>query len=131
MTEIKHWGWIGVDFDGTLAIDTGSQCDQPLGDPIPLMVDRVKAMLADGWDVRIFTARAAITADHTYAAYYDGTSQTFHREQNAMIRQWCVQHLGRVLPITATKDFQMVQLWDDRCIQVVHNIGLAVAGEPV
>ena len=51
--------WIAVDFDGTLA---KWGCPWPedykaTGDPIPMMVERVKKWLVEGEDVRIFTAR--------------------------------------------------------------------------
>ena len=52
-------GWIAVDFDGTVAFYP-PQPGQSLGDPIPDMVDRVKQWLAEGIEVRIFTARACI-----------------------------------------------------------------------
>ena len=37
---MTYSGWIGVDFDGTLATYNGWN-DGKLGEPIPLMVDRV------------------------------------------------------------------------------------------
>ena len=49
-------GWIGVDLDGTLA-KYGSWNGGQIGDPIPLMVERVKQWIAEGVEVRIFTAR--------------------------------------------------------------------------
>lgn len=119
-------GWIGVDMDGTLARDNGSPVDHPLGPPIPLMVARVKQWLADGRDVRIFTARAARTDESTYHAYYDSTGATFHALQEQMITEWCIEHLGCALPITATKDFMMAELWDDRAVQVMSNTGMTV-----
>ena len=39
---------------------------------------------------------------------------------------WCQAHLGRVLPVTCVKDFGMVELWDDRAVQVVPNDGRRV-----
>jgi len=53
-------GWIGVDFDCTLAEYHGWNGGE-LGPPIPAMVERVKAWLAEGREVRIFTARVAET----------------------------------------------------------------------
>jgi hypothetical protein len=52
-------GWIGVDFDGTLAdYSQGWQGDLVFGGPIRLMVDRVKRWLEEGYEVRVMTARA-------------------------------------------------------------------------
>ncbi|MEI8285241.1 MAG: hypothetical protein WCG52_09650, partial [bacterium] len=50
-------GWIGVDLDGTLAEFIGDMSF--IGEPIMPMLNRVKTWLANGREVRIFTARAA------------------------------------------------------------------------
>ena len=100
-------GWIGVDLDGTLA-HHGSWREGHIGEPIVPMVDRVKKWLSEGQDVRIFTARAP---------YPDACE---------LIELWCLEHLGARLKITATKDFSMIALWDDRCVQVVPNTGQPV-----
>jgi len=94
--------WIGVDFDGTLAEYNGWVSAEHIGKPIPVMVDRVKAWLAEGLDVRILTART---------------------EAHGHIMVWCQEHIGRALPITNKKDFGMVELWDDRCVAVEANTG--------
>lgn len=104
-------GWIGVDLDGTLAKYEGWNGGL-IGEPIPLMVDRVKAWLANGKEVRIFTARVG--------------GLRLDTEQIAAIEGWCRQHIGCTLPITATKDYGMIELWDDRCVQVIPNTGIPV-----
>lgn len=103
-------GWIGVDLDGTLAHYDGWKGEAHVGEPIPAMVERVKGWLAAGREVRIFTARAGCPSDMLEAV-------------EAPIKAWCVEHLGQELPITNVKDFGMVELWDDRCVQVVPNTG--------
>ena len=54
-------GWIGVDLDGTLAEHywpaKGDYDPTRIGDPIPMMVERVRGWLAEGREVRVFTAR--------------------------------------------------------------------------
>lgn len=50
-------GWIAVDLDGTLAQYDETTGFPEIGPPVPRMVERVKAWLAYGLDVRIFTAR--------------------------------------------------------------------------
>ncbi len=52
-------GWIGVDLDGTLAEYHGWVSEQHIGAPVPVMVERAKAWVARGVEVRIFTARIA------------------------------------------------------------------------
>jgi hypothetical protein len=101
----EHEGWIGVDLDGTLAHYDGWKGPEHIGEPVPLMLARVKIWLSEGRDVRLFTARA------TQAG------------QIPPIQRWCMRHLGQVIGITYKKDFEMEVLWDDRCVQVVKNTG--------
>jgi hypothetical protein len=75
------------------------------------MVERVKEWRREGRDVRIFTAR--ITGEDIYKVV----------EQHVLINDWCREHLGEVLPVTATKDLWMIVLYDDRCRQVITNTG--------
>lgn len=117
--EKKH-KWYAIDLDGVLAVYNGN-IDHPkaltfIGDPVPKMVDRIKTMLAEGKDVRIFTARIGertlffnphVTAGEVIDA----------------IQKWCKKHIGQKLIVTCIKDYGMIELWDDRCIQVIPNTG--------
>jgi hypothetical protein len=143
-------GWIGVDLDGTLAEWKEPYDVLQIGPPIPAMIERVKDWLAEGQDVRIFTARvgpasaaecvAALNeittnqyvavglTDRDYLHVRDGDPTIFwQRYQCALIAAWCQEYLGQVLPITATKDFHLWQLWDDRCVQMVSNTGQPIS----
>jgi len=111
-TRRERGEWIGVDLDGTLAHYNGWRGVAHIGPPIAPMLERVKTWLREGWDVRIFTAR--VCADQ------DGSTVDDARR---LIEQWCMAHLGVVLPVTNRKDFGMVELWDDRCVQVQRNLG--------
>ena len=117
-------GWIGVDLDGTLA-HYGEWDGGRIGKPIGPMVERVKAWLAEGIQVRIVTARVCALFDFRLIKEPEKWERQAAEalEQNAKIRAWCLEHLGQELPVTAVKDFDMVELWDDRCIQVVKNTG--------
>jgi hypothetical protein len=42
------------------------------------------------------------------------------------IEQWCERHIGQVLPVTNRKDYGLIEFWDDRCVQVIPNTGIAV-----
>lgn len=111
-------GWIGVDLDGTLAFYDGWKGCDHVGAPIGGMLFRVKKWLADGRRVKIFTARVS-------------TDGSVRRDLEAArsrlaITEWCLTHIGEALPITCMKDYAMVELWDDRAVQVVAN-----KGEPV
>lgn len=45
-----------------------------------------------------------------------------------MIESWCVEHIGHKLPITNVKDYGMIELWDDRAVQVIPNTGRRADG---
>lgn len=117
-------GWIGVDLDGTLAHYDGWQGISHIGDPIPEMLERVKLWLNEKRDVRIFTARA-------YRMLYPVGSLE-HEESKLVvchIHYWLESHGLPPLPVTCFKDFSMVELWDDRCVQVVPNTGRRADGK--
>lgn len=103
-------GWIGVDLDGTLAEYHGWN-DGVIGPPIPLMLERVRTWLSQGIEVRIVTARVAHPNQHG---------------EKEKIQAWCLEHLGVKLTVTSHKDFQMIELWDDRAIRVEKNTGRVI-----
>lgn len=110
-------GWIGVDLDGTLAHYEGWQGELHIGEPIPAMVARIKDWLALGLEVRIFTARvcqpdlpgnqARASVETIRSAIQDYTELLF----------------GVRLKVTNEKDFNMIELWDDRAFRVRLNTG--------
>jgi hypothetical protein len=110
--------WIGVDLDGTLAhYDPHDwRGEDHIGEPIPAMVERVKAWLAEGKEVRIFTARMS----------GDSRDDIRRFRIETLIGDWCKQHIGRRLRATNEKDYGMVELWDDRAVQVIPNTGTPV-----
>lgn len=104
-------GWIGVDLDGTLA-QYESWGDGSIGEPIPAMLERVKAWLDAGQMVQIVTARVG-----------PGVPPEERQQQAIRIGLWCKMHLGQMVPVRCSKDFSMRELWDDRAIQVQTNTG--------
>lgn len=113
-TCVLH-GWIGVDFDKTLAEYTKWVAADDLGKPILPMVNRVKRWLRTGYTVKIFTAR--VWHDGSPARLLDAI------KAEAAIRAWCERHLGQQLEVTNVKDIHMIELWDDRCVQMFPNTG--------
>ena len=105
--------WVGVDLDGTLAHYDGFKGSETIGAPIPAMLDRIKGLLADGKDVRIFTARIADDPQG---------------KARAAIEAWSQQHVGQALPVTNVKDDHMTQMYDDRAVQVERNTGKIMGG---
>lgn len=114
---MSNSGWIGVDLDGTLAEYHGWN-GGAIGEPIPRMAARVRQWLDEGQDVRIFTARV-----WTERAHGDGP-------MTKQIEAWCIQHFGKPLPVTCMKDYAMIELWDDRAVQVIPNTGRRADGQP-
>ncbi|MBD5781563.1 hypothetical protein IEN85_18825 [Pelagicoccus sp. NFK12] len=100
--------WIGVDLDGTLAEYHKWKGIDHIGKPIPLMKERVLNWLRDGYTIKIFTARASVP------------------EGIAPVEKWLEKHGFPPLEVTNQKDFLMLEVWDDRAIQVVHNTGKAI-----
>lgn len=107
-------GWIGVDLDGTIAEYHGWQGDTHIGPPIPAMIERVKQWLAEGKQVKIFTARVNVRDGECLTAF------------NGALQNWLHSAGLPTLDVTCCKDFQMIELWDDRCVQVVPNTGQPV-----
>ena len=98
--------WIGVDLDGTLAIAEPWQGFEHIGKPVPNMLRRVKVWLEMDYTVKIVTARAA-------------------SPELAIppIKAWLEKHGLPDLEVTNAKDMDMIELWDDRCVQVIANTG--------
>lgn len=117
-------GWIGVDLDGTLAEYDGWKGETHIGDPVPAMAFRVRKWLADGRTVKIFTARVGNAGA---VLNLDGTVRDTEAVRN-VIQDWTHTHFGVRLPVTAEKDFGMIELWDDRCVQVEANTGKRMDG---
>ena len=106
-SQVRYGGspWIGVDLDGTLARDLGSARGDEIGSPIEPMLARVQKWIAEGRTVKIFTARASSP------------------RQVAAIKEWLASCGLPELEVTNVKDKRMIELWDDRCVQVTTNLG--------
>jgi hypothetical protein len=82
------------------------------------MVERVRDWCESDIEVRIFTARAWRAESSTIKA----------------IQDWSEKHIGYRLKVTCEKDYGMTELWDDRAVSVVPNMGvpntLTMAGMP-
>lgn len=107
------------DFDGVLAEFNGWKGIQHTGKPIPGMVDRVKALLAAGNRVIVFTARLTPGTDF-------GTVDPV--EAKKVIEEWCQNHIGQTLEVTSTKGGFDI-LFDDIAVQVDRNTGKTIQEE--
>ena len=117
---MENNGWVGVDLDGTLAHYDGWK-DGAIGEPIPLMVEKVKELIAAGATVKVMTARVSKMA-----------SDEERRVQHIAITLWTERHIGVRLRAVCEKDFGMIALYDDRAVAVEHNTGKVLGGvEPL
>lgn len=116
-------GWIGVDLDGTLAVYDGWHGIDHIGEPVIAMVNRVKRWRAAGQTVKIFTARVDGGEVAISMGDNNGIAHRNVAEVRRHIEQWCLKHIGEILPITNVKDYGMIELWDDRAIRVIANNG--------
>jgi hypothetical protein len=112
-------GWIGVDLDGTLAHYDSWKGPAHIGPPVPKMLARVRKWLNEGKDVRIMTARVSPT---------NGLEAGIARDA---IQIYTGCYFGKILPVTHEKDTKMLELWDDRVIQVIKNTGERVGSVPI
>jgi phosphoribosylamine-glycine ligase len=107
---VEEFGWYGVDLDKTLAEHRSGR--KTIGEPIAKMVARVKRMLSSGKEVRILTARAE--SPQRYGEICE-------------VYDWLRENLGEVVEVTAEKDHEMIELFDDRATEVETNTGELVA----
>ena len=123
--RLYNKGYINVDLDGTLAKYEGPVNTFKIGDPIPEMVRRVRHWLFAGIPVKIFTARV----DRGEIARANGLSPeicAYYNDVKAirtMIEDWTEEHIGERMEVTNKKDFNMLELWDDRAHKVEFNTG--------
>ncbi len=102
---MNNEGHILVDLDGTLAYYDRWHGPQHIGEPIPLMAERVHNWLKEGIEVKIFTARAT------------------EPEKIPYIKDWLIKHGFGDLEVTNAKDFKTIEIWDDRAVHVNKNTG--------
>ena len=101
----KEKSWIGVDLDGTLAYHNKFRGYDHIGKPIPIMLYRVKKWVEKGYRVKVVTARAS------------------DPDAIPVVRSWLKKHGLGNLEITNQKDYDMIELWDDRAVRVMSNTG--------
>jgi hypothetical protein len=108
---------IAIDLDRTLAdgsvVDVNNYRSDLIGNPIALNVERVKAWLAAGRKVVIFTAR--VHPRH-------GLAEVVIAEK--AIKEWCVNVFGRELEVTCMKDPLFCEIWDDKAVRVIPETGV-------
>lgn len=128
---MKTSGWIGVDFDGTLAHYAKWGGDWGFtGPPVAAMVAHVRAWLAAGLEVRIFTARAQHLLQLELAVARGEPVENLPakllqaRIAIRAVEEWSLDHIGVRLPVTCVKDHHCFAIVDDRAVAVEKNTGV-------
>lgn len=106
--------WIGFDLDGTLAVYDGWKGPEHIGEPIKPMVELAKSFIANGTEIKIFTARVS-------------SNNPERMKSISAIMEWSKKVFGRVIDMTSEKDYGMIDLYDDRCHRVECNTGKILA----
>ena len=104
--------WIGFDLDGCLATYDHWRGPEHIGEPIKRSVERARALLAAGQNLKIFTARVC-----------SKQPKDSREVSERVIKEWCLKHLGQELDVTSEKDWCMIEYYDDRAITVEYNTG--------
>lgn len=99
-------GWIAVDLDGTLAYYHSWRGLEHIGKPVKSMLERVRNWIKEGYEVRVFTARASSP------------------DLIAPIEAWLKKHKIGGLKVTNELDADCLEIWDDRCVQLISDTGL-------
>ena len=107
-------GWIGFDLDGTLAEYNGWEGPEHIGAPIMPMVELAKSFIAEGTEIKIFTARVS-------------SNNPDRIKSTRAINDWSNKVFGRIIDMTSEKDYGMIDLYDDRCHRVEFNSGRILA----
>lgn len=109
-------GWVGFDFDGTVATAVVDRTDPyMLGKPVSQTVGRIKTLIKLGYEVRLLTVRMNEVSHLGIIRDLD--------KMERLLTEWCIKHIGQPLKCTNQKDENMIVLWDDRAVQVIKNTG--------
>ncbi|MEB3212418.1 MAG: hypothetical protein VKL39_13750 [Leptolyngbyaceae bacterium] len=142
-------GWIAMDLDGTLVKYDKWVSAGHIGEPVVPMVKRVQDFLAEGREVRIFTARCWPLVLPLDVSQREAIEKWFAQSQLEVVQEfdasperitdaltavkaiheWTEQVFGQPLVVTCVKDYFMYQLFDDRAVSVQKNTGSCVSAE--
>lgn len=135
-------GWIGVDLDGTLFTYDGWVGWNVFGKLIVPMAERIKVWTAAGVQVRIVTARVGLPMYENVGRRLGPLYSDYRRHKcsvtgqaysdlmmNDAIRDQLEANGLSRLHVQCYKDSKMIELWDDRAVQVVANTGRTLAEE--
>ena len=112
--------WWGFDVDKTAFVDEGGTRGGVIGEPIMPIIRRIKHFLRTGRKVNIVTARV-----HPSEPDREEQVLTVSRALDAVLGPEMASKIG----IRSDKDRHMIDLYDDRAMQVIPNKGILVREE--
>lgn len=86
-----------------------------IGKPVNRMVRRIRRMLSEGMKIKIMSGSVGLGGNKAETA-------------ERTIKDWCKEHLGRELEVTATITPRCLGIFNDKAIPIVRNTG-RVRGE--
>ena len=89
--------------------------------PYPAWLRESRSGSQRGEDVRIFTARMD--------GYHPTAGHVPAHVSRQIIEEWCLKHIGQVLPVTNRKDYFCKALYDDRAHRVEQDTGRLIGEE--
>lgn len=132
--------WVGVDLDGTTLTYDNWVGWNVFGRPIEPMIDRIRAWIAAGIEVRIVTARIGLpfavqdgkpiySKELKNKCLVTGKLYSDHMMQIAV--QDALEQIACLprLVVQCYKEVTMMEFYDDRAIQMVPNTGRTLAEE--
>jgi hypothetical protein len=95
-------------------------------------VERIMEWLRQGQEVRIFTARVPLPQDEAaeQTCYKTGQKFTGVMMKHAIASE-CEKIFGVRLRVQCYKDLHTIEIWDDRAIGVVANLGITLVDEAI
>ena len=106
--------WIGIDLDGTLAIDSGWKGVEHIGELANSeLAQGIQELVDNGIRVKIFTARAD------------------YPQSTKIIQDYLASYDLPKLEVTNVKDRWCYQIWDDKARQVKYNKGTFLGDKSV
>ena len=107
-----------VDFDGTLAEDTGWKGFRHFGKPVPETIRKIRRWLEEGDEVIVHTARLSLSPN------FDPKDENLDKEGvRALVEDWCEKNIGKRLEVTNEKQGYGPQ-YDDWGCHVIKNTGM-------
>lgn len=116
-------GYVAFDLDGTLAAHLKGGGVASVGAPILPMLELLKRRLAQGYEVRIVTARIMLGPGYQ--------RKLWNSKQTKLIHTFLAEHDIPPLSVQCHKCFSMLCIYDDRAVAVEKGTGKLLSPDPL